>query len=98
MDFPWRANDIPESIAEVLRRVETGITLDEAARKAGVHVNRCIRKEPGSKFFSRYHGLKLKPRRGQLVRHSLTCGKDDLFTSWLNIPLSASSRQLPSQP
>ncbi len=29
----------PEAIAAVLRRVQTGITLEEAARKAGVHVN-----------------------------------------------------------
>ena len=28
-----------ESTAAVLRRVESGITLEEAARKAGVHVN-----------------------------------------------------------
>ena len=38
-EVPWHANVIPESIAAVLRRVETGITLEEAARKAGVHVN-----------------------------------------------------------
>ena len=29
----------PVSIAAVMRRVETGITLEEGARKAGVHVN-----------------------------------------------------------
>jgi len=34
-----RKRHSPESIAAVLRRVETGITLEEAARKAGVHVN-----------------------------------------------------------
>jgi len=34
-----RKRHSPESIAAVLRRVESGITLEEAARKAGVHVN-----------------------------------------------------------
>jgi len=34
-----RKRHSPESIATVLRRVETGVTLEEAARKAGVHVN-----------------------------------------------------------
>ena len=34
-----RKRHSPESIAAVLRRVETGITLEEAARKAGGHVN-----------------------------------------------------------
>ncbi len=34
-----RKRHSPESIAAVLRRVETGITLDEAVRKAGVQVN-----------------------------------------------------------
>ncbi len=34
-----RKRHSPESIAAVLRRVETGITLEETARKAGVHVN-----------------------------------------------------------
>ena len=29
----------PEAIAAVLRCVQTGITFEEAARKAGVHVN-----------------------------------------------------------
>ena len=28
-----------ESIAAVLRRVESGVTLEEASRRAGVHVN-----------------------------------------------------------
>ena len=34
-----RKRHSPESIAAVLRRVETGITLEEAARKADVQVN-----------------------------------------------------------
>lgn len=34
-----RKRHSPESIAAVLRRVESGVTLEEAARKAGVHVN-----------------------------------------------------------
>ena len=34
-----RKRHSPEAIAAVLRRVQTGVTLEEAARKAGVHVN-----------------------------------------------------------